>query len=100
MSLQITVALPRVSTAGSLRIRAFFLAIRCTPSAITMVAVAGRPSGMMEMAREMATRNCGIKGRWYRAPRRKIRTQTISPMTVRVLPTALSLRLMGVSSSS
>ena len=41
LSLQITVALPNVSTAGNLRISAFFLAIRCTPKAITIVAVAG-----------------------------------------------------------
>ena len=39
LSEQITEALPSVSTAGSLRTSAFFFAMRCTPSAITMVAV-------------------------------------------------------------
>ena len=63
LSEQITVALPRVSTAGNLRISAFFLAIRCTPSAITIVAVAGSPSGIIEIASEIATKNCGISGR-------------------------------------
>ena len=32
-------------------------AIRWTPNAITMVAVAGRPSGIIEIAKEIATKN-------------------------------------------
>ena len=63
LSLQITVALPKVSTEGSLRISAFCFAIRCTPSAMTMVAVAGSPSGMMEIASDTAIKNCGTSGR-------------------------------------
>ena len=62
MSLQITVALPNVSTAGSFRIKAFCFAILWTPNAITMVAVAGSPSGIIEIAREIATKNWGISG--------------------------------------
>ena len=63
LSEQITVALPRVSTAGNFLIRACCLAIRCTPSAIIMVAVAGKPSGIIEIAKEIATKNCGKSGR-------------------------------------
>ena len=54
LSEQITEALPRVSTAGSLRISAFFLTMRCTPMARTMVTIAGSPSGIAETASETA----------------------------------------------
>ncbi len=63
LSEQITVAFPSVSTAGRFLIKACSLAIRCTPSAIMMVAVAGSPSGMIEIAKEIATKNCGRRGR-------------------------------------
>ena len=53
LSVQMTVALPRVSTAGSLRIRAWRAAIRCTPTASAMVTVAGRPSGTAATASEI-----------------------------------------------
>ena len=46
-----TVAQPSVSTAGSLRIRAFFLIICCIPSARQIVTIAGRPSGTAATAR-------------------------------------------------
>ncbi len=45
MSVQITVVLPSVSTAGSLRIRAFLFDILCTPRASEMVTTAGSASG-------------------------------------------------------
>ena len=54
LSQQTTVALPSVSTAGRLLTSAFFFAMRCTPSAMTMVDVAGSPSGMIEIASEIA----------------------------------------------
>ena len=63
LSEQITVALPKVSTAGNFLIKALRLTMRLTPKAITIVAVAGKPSGIMEMAKEMATKNCGTRGR-------------------------------------
>ncbi len=46
MSEQITVVLPRVSTAGSLRMIALRRAIRATPMARVMVNAAGNPSGI------------------------------------------------------
>ena len=101
LSQQITVAEPRVSTAGRLFTSAFFLAIRCTPNAIIMVAVAGRPSGIMDIASDMPRRtsDCHVL-----PPRAKpiiiITTHTISPIRVSILPTELSFFFMGVWKSS
>ena len=47
-------ALPKVSTAGSLLIKAFFFAILVTPIDKTIVTTTGRPSGIAETAREIA----------------------------------------------
>ena len=49
LSEQIIDALPKVSTAGSLLIMAFFLTILCTPIERTMVTIAGKPSGIAEV---------------------------------------------------
>ncbi len=49
-----TVVLPRVSAAGSLRMMAWRRAIRETPIARVMVTAAGRPSGMAPTARATA----------------------------------------------
>ena len=62
LSEQITVLLPSVSTAGSFLIKAFSFAIRFTPRAITIVAVAGKPSGIIEIASEIAVINNGRIG--------------------------------------
>ena len=45
LSEQMTVTEPRVSTAGSLRIRAFRRSMRCAPKARAMVTTAGKPLG-------------------------------------------------------
>ena len=57
LSEQMTVTEPRVSTAGSLRIRARRLSIRCAPNARAMVTTAGNPSGTAATARLIATMN-------------------------------------------
>ncbi len=57
LSEQITVAQPKVSTAGSWRITALCLLMRCTPTERAMVTTAGRPSGMAATARVTATMN-------------------------------------------
>ena len=57
LSEQITVVLPRVSTAGSLRMMARRRAMRATPMARVMVMAAGRPSGMAPTARATAAMN-------------------------------------------
>ncbi|OPZ74602.1 MAG: hypothetical protein BWY80_00527 [Firmicutes bacterium ADurb.Bin456] len=51
MSEQITVVLPRASTADNLRTTALRRAIRCTPKASATVTMAGIPSGMAPTAR-------------------------------------------------
>jgi len=57
LSEQMTVTLPRVSTAGSRRMMAFRRAMRDTPIASMIVMAAGRPSGIAPMARATATLN-------------------------------------------
>ena len=83
LSEQMTVVLPRVSTAGSFFINALLLAIFLTPSAITIVAVAGNPSGIIEIAKDTATKNCGPRGFPYKAPSKKIKAQMINPIIVK-----------------
>ena len=52
-----TVAHPSVSTAGSLRMSAWCLIMRCMPSARQIVTIAGNPSGTAAMARLTAIMN-------------------------------------------
>ena len=63
LSVQITVALPRVSTAGSFRMRTFRAAMRWTPIASAMVTTAGSPSGTTATASEMADMKTSNIGR-------------------------------------
>ncbi len=57
LSEQMTVVLPSVSTAGSLRMMARRLAMRETPMASVMVTAAGRPSGIAPTASATAAMN-------------------------------------------
>ena len=57
LSEQMTVTEPRVSTAGSLRMRALRRSIRCAPSDRAMVTMAGSPSGTAATAMLTAVRN-------------------------------------------
>ncbi|OPY06023.1 MAG: hypothetical protein A4E67_01665 [Syntrophaceae bacterium PtaB.Bin038] len=50
LSVQMTVVLPRVSTAGSFLRIALRAAMRCTPTASAMVSTTGRPSGIVATA--------------------------------------------------
>ena len=52
LSVQITVAQPSVSTAGSRRTSTWRAAMRCTPMASAMVTMAGSPSGTAATASE------------------------------------------------
>ena len=54
LSVQITVVLPSVSTAGSWRTTARRPAIRCTPTASAIVTIAGSPSGIAATASAIA----------------------------------------------
>ena len=62
LSEQMTVVLPRVSTAGSLRMMARRRAMRDTPMARVMVTAAGRPSGMAPTASATAAMNMSTTG--------------------------------------
>ena len=57
LSEQMTVVLPSVSTAGSLRMMALRLAMRATPIASVIVTAAGKPSGMAPTASATAAMN-------------------------------------------
>ena len=63
LSVQMTVALPSVSTAGSLRMRTWRAAIRWTPIASAMVTIAGSPSGTAATASDTADMNTSSGGR-------------------------------------
>ena len=72
MSEQITVVLPRVSTAGSFRIMAWRLAMRETPMARVMVMAAGSPSGMAPTARATEARNISTHSWPRKYPTKKV----------------------------
>ena len=76
LSVQITVAQPRVSTAGNLRTRTCRAAMRCTPTASAIVTTAGSPSGTAAMASETAAMNTSISGQ----PRNNPATATTATM--------------------
>ena len=65
LSEQTTVAEPRVSTAGSLRMRAWRRTMRCMPRARQMVTTAGRPSGTAAMARLTAVMKSSTISFWW-----------------------------------
>ena len=104
LSLQMTVALPRVSTAGSRRTTARAAAIRRTPIASTAVTIAGRPSGMAATARATPNRNMLTSTEAERipssiTPETATTTQMASTRTPSWRPTLASSRWSGVASS-
>ena len=62
LSEQITLAVPRVSTAGSCRIIACFLAIFCTPYASVNVTITVKVSGTAATAKEIEVMNISRSG--------------------------------------
>ena len=95
-----TVAEPRVSTAGRLRIRAWRRSIRWVPSARQTVTTAGRPSGTAAMARLTAVRNISSSG-WPRSrPTPNTTAQMAREPYPSHLPSWFSLSCSGVSSVS
>ena len=63
LSVQMTVALPSVSTAGSRRMSTWRAAIRWTPIASAIVTIAGSPSGTAATASDTADMNTSSGGR-------------------------------------
>jgi len=99
LSEQITVVLPRVSTAGSFRMIARRRAIRATPIASVTVTAAGSPSGIAPTASAMAEEAMSST----RSPRnRPIATTTAAIPRIRIRSLWLNaaiLRVRGVSRS-
>ena len=100
LSEQMTEAQPSVSTAGRRRMMAFFLTMRCTPMARTIVTIAGRPSGMAETARDTAVMKISMTGMPSSRPRTKITAQAASATMPRYLPMLASFCCRGVCPSS
>ena len=96
MSEQITVALPRVSTAGSLRTMALRLAMRDTPMARVIVTTAGKPSGMALTARATAASNISNGELSQPSPTAKVIAATLRMTYSRVLLKRSNLRVRGV----
>ncbi|OPZ51246.1 MAG: hypothetical protein BWY92_00291 [Firmicutes bacterium ADurb.BinA052] len=100
LSEHMTSALPSVSTAGRWRMIAFLAAIRCTPMAMTMVTIAGSPSGIAATAKLTAVRNMSKAP----SPRARPAMNTPAHMSSAAIPSFLprisSLRWSGVVSCS
>ena len=108
LSEQMVCVQPRVSTAESLRIIAWRLAILVTPSESTMVTTATRPSGMAATASETATIKVSSRAvgsvrtlptPWRMISTPKITTQMTITMMVRMRLSSASFTCSGVSSS-
>ena len=100
LSLQMTVALPSVSTAGSLRTMALRDAMRLTPMASAIVRMAGRPSGIAETA--SATDAISISDTSFpvTTPRTNTSAQIRTMTTVITRLKLASRRISGVSTPS
>ena len=96
LSEHMTEALPKVSTAGRLRMMAFFLTRRCTPMDRTMVTMAGRPSGIAETASETAVMKISIAGMPFASPTTKMTAQAARARTPRYFPSCASFACSGV----
>ena len=95
-----TVVLPRVSTAGSLRMMARRLAMRFTPMARVIVTIAGNSSGIAPTARATAPSNISSTPRPLASP-----TRNVSPASTRISFSKLrlkrpNLRVSGVVRST
>ena len=100
MSEHITVALPRVSTAGSFFTIAFFFTILWTPIAKTIVDTAGNPSGIAATAKLTAVKNISITSFPYNKPIPKIAKHIINATIPKVFPSLFNFPWSGVSPSS
>ena len=100
LSLQITVAFPRASTADSFFTMAFFFAIFCTPIASTIVTTAVRPSGIAATARLTAVINILNVEKPLKTPIANIVIHIKIAPIPSSLPSLLSFFCKGVSSST
>ena len=100
LSEQITPAQPRVSTAGRRLTMAPRLTIRWTPSASTMVTMAGSPSGMAATARDTAVMNIPSRALPWSRPAPNITAHTHRHTKERVLEISAIFFWSGVWLSS
>ena len=100
LSVQMTVVLPSVSTAGSRRTTARRRAMRPTPIAKVMVTAAGRPSGIAPTARATAAVNMSDPGSPRAIPTMKVTTARPRMITVRIRLNSARRRVRGVASGS
>ena len=75
---------------------AFFLTMRCTPIASTIVTMAGSPSGMAETARETAVINISRTFMPFSSPTINIIAQAASAIMPRYFPSCASFFCRGV----
>ena len=97
LSVQITVVLPRVSTAGRRRTTARRRTMRLTPMARVIVTAAGRPSGMAPTARATAAVNMGAALSPRRRPTAKATAANPTITTVSSELKRVSLAVRGVA---
>ncbi len=98
LSEQITVTEPSVSTAGSLRISALRLSMRCAPSASAMVTTAGRPSGTAATAIAIAVSSISTGSSPRSRPSENTTTTIASAATASARPSCSMRRWSGVCS--
>ena len=95
LSEQMTVTEPSVSTAGSLRMRAWRLSMRWAPRARAMVTTAGRPSGTAATAMLMAVSSINCQSSPRSRPSTKTTATMTSAATASPLPNCSSRRCRG-----
>ena len=100
LSEHITLLLPSVSTAGSLRIMLFFLAILVTPIESIIVTIAGRPSGIAATASPTDVINISTIGIFLNIPITNINTQITMHAIASIFPTSFNFFCIGVSGDS
>jgi hypothetical protein len=100
LSEQITEVLPRVSTVGSRRTRAWRLTMRCTPMASEMVTTAGRASGTTATASATPKMNISSIGSPRSTPSPAMSTTTTPAAMASTRPTLSRFCCSGVRSCS
>ena len=97
LSEQITVTEPKVSTAGSLRIKAPLFSIRCEPKARAMVTTAGKLSGTAATAILTPVRNMSLIPCPCHSPKTKIIITKPTAAINKSRPSFCRCRCKGVS---
>ena len=100
LSEQITLLLPKVSTAGSFLTMLFFFAILVTPIDNIIVTIAGKPSGIAATASPTEVINISTGSIFLSIPITNIKAHIHKQAIPRVFPTSPSFLWIGVSGAS